>query len=100
MMNFEVEYILDVIDKLGYRKEEVMRDAIMLLLAVNRELREKVAVELYREGKISLGKACEISGLSYEEMKSLLLKSGVPIRRGPESVEELRRKAKELSRLL
>ena len=100
MMNFEVEHILDVIDKLGYRREEVIGEAIMLFLTVNKELREKVAVELYGEGKISLGKACEISGLSYEEMKSLLLKSGVPIRRGPESVEELRRKAKELSRLL
>lgn len=26
--------------------------------------REKLAVELYREGKVSLGKACEIAGLS------------------------------------
>ena len=99
-MSSEIEYILEAMSKLGYRREDVISEAVMLFLTVNKELREKVAVELYKDGKISLGKACEISGLSYEEMKALLLKDGIPIRRGPESVEELRRKAKELSRLL
>jgi len=37
--------------------------------------REKFAVELYRVGNISLGKTCEIAGLSYEEMKELLIKN-------------------------
>lgn len=62
--------------------------------------REKFAVELYRDGKVSLGKACEISGLSYEDMKELLNKKNVEIRRGSASLEELRTKAKELSEIL
>ncbi len=61
---------------------------------------EKIAIELYREGKVSLGKACEISGLSYEDMKELLNKNKVEIRRGSESLEELKIKAKELTEIL
>ena len=100
MMSSEIEYILEAMKKMGYRREEVISEAVMLFLRVNKELREKVAVELYKEGKISLGKACEISGLSYEEMKALLLREGIHIRRGPESVEELRKKAEHLGKLL
>ena len=94
-----IEYILDASEKLGYRKEDLLRDAINMFLAANKELREKIAVELYKEGKISLGKASEIAGLSYEEMKELLVKNSITIRRGPESVKELREKAKRLGML-
>jgi len=62
--------------------------------------REKFALELYKEEKISLGKACEIAGLSYEEMKELLIKKNVGIRRGSESLKELKTKAKELTEIL
>ncbi|MFZ3059160.1 MAG: UPF0175 family protein [Candidatus Methanoperedens sp.] len=61
---------------------------------------EKFAVELYKEGKISLGKACEIAGLSYEEMKELFFKKNVGIRRGSASLKELKTKAKELTEIL
>ncbi len=37
--------------------------------------RERLTIELYREEKASLGKACEVAGLSYEEMKELLIKN-------------------------
>lgn len=62
--------------------------------------REKLAVKLYMEGKISIGKACEIAGLSYEEMKELLIKNNAEIRRGPVSPKELETKAKELAEIL
>jgi predicted HTH domain antitoxin len=62
--------------------------------------REKLAVELYREGNISLGKTCEIAGLSYEVMKELLINNNVEIRRGSPSLEELKTKANELTEIL
>lgn len=62
--------------------------------------REKLAVELYRERNISLGKACEIADLSYEEMKELMIKNNIEIRRGSASLEELKTKAKELTEIL
>lgn len=95
-----VEYILEVSEKFGYTRETMVRDAINLLLAANKELREKIAVELYKDDRISLGKASEIAELPYEEMKDLLSKNNIPIRRGPESIEELREKAKNLLNLV
>jgi predicted HTH domain antitoxin len=53
--------------------------------------RKDVSVELYRAGKISLGRAAEISGLDYEMMKELLSVRGIPINRGPVSVSEAQR---------
>ena len=37
-----------------------------------------LAIEQYREGKASLGKAAEIAGTSISEMMDLLAASGVP----------------------
>ncbi len=36
-----VEYILEISERLGYSRESLMRDAINLFLAANKELREK-----------------------------------------------------------
>ena len=55
---------------------------------LSRAVRELVALELYREGVISLGKAAEIAGLSLWEMMELLARKGVPIRYGPEDLDE------------
>lgn len=94
------EYILDISEKIGYSRENLLRDALNTFLAANKELREKVAVELYKEDKVSLGKASEIAALSYEEMKELLARNDVTIRRGPESAKELREKEKKLQNML
>ncbi len=95
----DIEYILKASEKLGYDVEGLLRDAVNLFLTVNKEFREKIAVELYKDDRISLGKASEIAGLSYEDMKELLIKNNITIRRGPESAKELREKAKMLSML-
>ena len=76
--------------------DSLLRDAVNLFLIVNKALREKIAIELYKDGKISLGKASEIAGLSYVNMKERLIETNIPIRRGPESSEELRKKAEQL----
>ncbi len=67
-----------------------------MYLDANKDLKEKLAVELYKEGKVSLGKASEIADLSYEEMKELLIKNNIEIRRGPVSLKELKTRAEEL----
>jgi predicted HTH domain antitoxin len=50
-----------------------------------RSLPEKVklALELYLEGKVSIGRATEISGLSFREFNDIRGKAKIPIR-GPE----------------
>lgn len=52
-------------------------------------MRESLALQLYRSGRISIGKAAEVAGLSTKwEMMQLLAKHDVPI---DYSVEDARR---------
>ncbi|MHC1575677.1 MAG: UPF0175 family protein [Candidatus Methanogasteraceae archaeon] len=80
--------------KLGYRGDEIVHDALKIFFSVNKEMREHIAIALYECGEISMGKACEIADTSYENMKNLLYKNNVLVRRGPASAEELKAKAK------
>lgn len=99
MLDFETD-VLKATSKLGYDKGEILHSALRMYLDANKELKERLAVELYKEGKISLGKASEIADISYEEMKELLIKNNVEIRRGPVSLKELKKRAKELAEIL
>ncbi|AEK73673.1 hypothetical protein GQS_08895 [Thermococcus sp. 4557] len=53
-----------------------------------RELVLLAAIELYREGKLSLGKAAEFAGLSVREFLYELRKRDVPINYTMENAEE------------
>ena len=56
-----------------------------------------LAIELYREGKISLGKASEIVGISKEEMMEVLSRKGIPI---SYDIDDLKEDIKRLECLL
>ncbi len=99
-METDVEDILKASEKIGYDKDVVLRDAVNMFLAANKEFREKIVMELYKDGRISLGKAAEIAGLSYERMKTRLRENDIPIQKGPESAKELRKKSEELLRMV
>lgn len=99
MLDYEAD-VLDATVRLGYKKEDILHNALKMFFDANKDLKEKLAMELYKEGKASLGKASEIADLSYEDMKKLLIKNEIPIRRGPESLKELKTMSKELSELL
>lgn len=99
MLDYETE-VLDATSKLGYNKNEILHNALKMYLDANKELKEELAVELYKEGKVSLGKASEVADVSYEEMKELLAKNKVQIRRGPVSLKELKVRAEELAKIL
>jgi len=96
----DVKYILEASEKLGYGVDGLLRDAVNLFLTANKEFREKIAIELYKDDRISLGKASEIACLSYEDMKGLLRENRISIRRGPESAEKLKEKAEKLLSML
>lgn len=51
-------------------------------------VRESLAVELYREGAISLGKAAELAKVSTWEMFEILSAKKVPIGYYPEDLKE------------
>jgi|GEM_PF-1141149 len=99
MLDYETD-ALEATAKLGYDKSEILHNALKMYFDTNKELKAKIAVELYKERKVSLGKASEVADLSYEEMKELLAKNKVRLRRGPVSLKELKTKAKELAEIL
>ena len=68
---------------------EFLRDAIRAYLAVRRDVRTAIAVELYDDGKISAGRAAEIADLSYDEMRKTLMERGVWKN---ESTDEIRKR--------
>lgn len=63
----------------GYfeNKEKLIDEAFKTLMEVKPEIRREVAVELYKEGKVSLGKAAEITGVSQEGFKNILKSRGI-----------------------
>ncbi len=46
---------------------------------VGKEALKSIAIELYREGKVSMGKAAEIAGISKIEMMGILREKKVPL---------------------
>ena len=82
---------LGAIPKTGYydSTSEFLRDAMRTLLAARKDLRIALASVLYRDGKVSLGKAVEIADVGYEEMKKMLVERGIKLRRGVETSKEM-----------
>lgn len=74
--------------------EVEMPGSILALIKVDREnlapfIKRSLAVELYREGKLSLGKAAELAGTKNKwEMLMLLNEKGVPIDYTSEDAKE------------
>ena len=88
---------LEVIPKTGYytSTSEFLKDAMKTILAARKDLMVSIAIELYKKD-YSLGRVAEIADLDYEAMKELLVKSGIEIRRGIETVEVLENGARML----
>jgi len=64
--------------KAGYysSKSDVVKDALRTFLSSKRNLRMAAAVELYKEGEVSLGKAAEIADIGIIEFKEMLASLG------------------------
>lgn len=72
---------------------KVPRDLIELLGLENAKGVEKhsrllLAIELYIDGKVSLGKAAELAGTPYDEFYGFIKERGHRIRIGPKTPEE------------
>ena len=67
----------------GYydNRSELFRDAIRSFLSQKSKERLVIALKRYRTEDITISRAAEIAGLSFEQMKSILIDEGI-IRRG------------------
>ncbi|WP_143301354.1 UPF0175 family protein [Candidatus Entotheonella palauensis] len=70
-------------------KEEAIGHALEVLLAAHAPLRIKTAVELYRQGNVTVARAAEIAGLELEAFKDQLsvLNISVPADETPEEIQ-------------
>lgn len=82
-------YLRQLIDAGLYNNvAEAVRDSIRHLMKEYDKM--EIAVTLYKAEKISLAKAAEIAGVSFIEMKKILVEKGINPRLGAESAEKLR----------
>jgi len=69
-------------------EDDVIRDALRYLLRDRPDLRISLALYRYEHEDISLGKAAALAGVSWAQMKQILLERGIQPRLGPETMEE------------
>lgn len=94
---------LAAIIKAGFYKtrDEIINHALNILFAVKPELRMGMAIELYKEGEITLSRGAEVAGVSFPKFKDELIKRGVEvivpevtkveIKKGVELIKKIRR---------
>ncbi len=80
--------LLDELEKIS-KEEGLDRGAIIrrFLTGSLKEYRVKKAMEMYREGKVSLWKAAEMAGISYREALEQLKLRNIPFRYDVEDLE-------------
>ena len=84
-VDWEIEQLVKA--RLYPDQQAVVRSAMRALFQAQPEVRQQMIVSAYTAGDISLGKAAELMGVSHEEMKDILIESGVEVHLGPRSVE-------------
>lgn len=80
-----IEDLEDLTDKLQRERSDIMREALQIGIG---EMKLRLALELYKKGKISFGRMAELTGLGYRELSLELKRRNVPIRYGEERFSE------------
>ena len=80
-VDWEIEQLVKA--RLFPDQQAVVRSALRALFQAQPGMRQQMIVSAYTAGDISLGKAAELMGVSHEEMKDILVESGVEIHLGP-----------------
>jgi len=88
---------IDVLLK-KYSEDELLKEAIRALFELNPQLKIEAALELYRDGEVSLEKAAEIAGMGVVEFREFVSKK---FRREVGSDEaELKKRLEKLKNLI
>lgn len=70
---------IDSLVKSGHftSKSDVVKTALRMLKERHPEYKTDIAVEMFKEGEVSLGKAAEIAGTDRESFKEILEERGI-----------------------
>jgi predicted HTH domain antitoxin len=80
-----VKTLEDLAKVLKREKSDVMREALQIGV---REMRIRLALDLYSEGKISFGRMAELTSLGYRELFLELKRRNATLRYGEERFSE------------
>ena len=87
----------DFVDAHLYDSEdEVVRDALRHLLRARPDARIHLAIHRYQSEDLSLAKAADLAGVSWAQMREILVEKGITPKLGAETAEDA---AKELGAL-
>ncbi|HHY95393.1 MAG TPA: UPF0175 family protein [Firmicutes bacterium] len=78
---------------------EIPREIVHATRMTPDELRRELAIHLFQEGKLSLGKARELAGMTIWTFQQLLGSRGIPVHYGLKQYEEDLATLKELGLL-
>ena len=78
---------------------EIPQEVLHAARMTREELRQELAIHLFREGKLSLGKAREMAGMNIWAFQQLLGSRGIPVHYDVEDYEDDLRTLKGLGRL-
>jgi len=83
-MSSVIEKEISSLVGIGFYETEdgVIADAVRVLLEKKPETRREIAVNLYKNGEVSLWKASEIARMNLEEFKDVLSYRGIKIKVG------------------
>ena len=83
-------WMLEQLVKVERHQPEMVERAVKEMLAQQSDLRWSVVVGAYLDGEISLGKAAELLGMHRLELQERFNAQSIPVRIGPDTVEEAR----------
>ena len=86
--------------KLYPDRRAVIQDALRALLREKPQLRIEVAVHRYETEDISLARAANLAGVSFDRMKALLVERGIRLRLGPADDREALQEIAEMGRIV
>ncbi|MEA1998442.1 MAG: UPF0175 family protein, partial [Euryarchaeota archaeon] len=73
-----------------------IEDAVKYTLISRQDLRVNAAIEMYRSGRVSLGRATELAGMSIFEFKEILKERGIKMVVEAPTKEEMDRQIERL----
>ena len=77
-------------------KEEGISEAVRTLLQIHPRYKIEIGIQSYQNEPISLGKAAEIAGVCWEEMREIMVNREIPLRLGPSTIEEVEKEIKAI----
>lgn len=78
-------------------EDAAIQDALRHLLRSRPDVRLQLAIYRYQtDNNLSLAKAASLAGVSWAQMKDILIERGIQPRLGPETLEEAKREVQAL----